>query len=506
MLGAQRGVCIWLAVFSARRIISLASSIDSARRGSHHTCLAACHRFNEPVFTQVTYLPINNPHQCLMSGPRRDLSACGVAASPTAEQCSKVPCPDPIGALKARFQIFHVGYSTCVPSLPAGLLLTLAFFAAVGPLSIDMYLPGLPQLQQDLSTTPAAVQLTISGFMIGMALGNLLFGPVSDATGRKRPIVLAAAVLFATAVFCAVAPTIEILIAARFAQGLAGGCLIVVSRAVIPDVAHGTAAARAFSGLMALTGFMPAIAPALGGLLLPHIGWRGIFWVLAAVSLIQLVAALFLPETLPPAGRARGAVRGFGRRLARCLARPSFVGYMVAGALGFGALFAYIAASPLVLQTQLGFSPTAYAYTFGAFSLLLPASNVLNMRLLKRASAHALLRFALLIDATVALALIPLALGGPSVVIVPLLALLPAMSGFIGANATALAVEEVRDIGAGAGSGAMGFTQFVIAAAVAPLAVAGTNYALGMALTSLGCAVVALLGVVVVGRGAERRR
>lgn len=446
-----------------------------------------------------------------MPGARRDLGASGVttssvAACSAAEQRCKVPCPDPIGALKARFQIFHVGYSTCVPSVSAGLLLALAFFAAVGPLSIDMYLPGLPQLQHDLATTPAAVQLTISGFMLGMALGNLVFGPISDATGRKRPIVLAAGVLFAAAVLCALAPTIEVLIAARFAQGLAGGCLIVVSRAVIPDVAEGTAAARAFSGLMALTGFMPAIAPALGGLLLPRIGWRGIFWVLAAMSLVQLVAALRLPETLPPQRRSPGAVRGFGRRIARCLARRSFVGYMVAGALGFGALFAYIAASPLVLQSQLGFSPTAYAYTFGAFSLLLPVSNAINMRLVMRRPARVLLHWALLIDATVALLLIPLALTGPSIALVPLLALLPAMSGFIGANATALAVEEIRDIGAGAGSGAMGFTQFVTAAVVAPLAVAASNYALGMALTSLACAVVALGGVVVVGQGGGRRR
>ena len=159
-----------------------------------------------------------------------------------------------------------------------------------------------------------------------------------------------------------------------------------------------------------------------------------------------------------------------------------------------------------MLQNQLGFSPTAYAYIFGAFSLLLPASNAINMRLVMRRPARVLLRWALLIDAAVALLLIPLALTGPSVALVPLLALLPAMSGFIGANATALAVEEIRDIGAGAGSGAMGFTQFVTAAVVAPLAVAVSNYALGMALTSLACAVVALGGVVVVGQGGGRRR
>ena len=150
-------------------------------------------------------------------------------------------------------------------------MLTLAIFSSAGPLSIDMYLPGLPQLQQELGTTPGAVQLTISAFMIGMAVGNLLFGAISDGTGRKRPLVIASVIFFLTSVGCALAPTIGTLIAVRFLQGLAGGCVIVVSRAVVPDLVHGVAAARAFSALQALSGFMPALAPAIGGPSLIHI-------------------------------------------------------------------------------------------------------------------------------------------------------------------------------------------------------------------------------------------
>lgn len=386
-------------------------------------------------------------------------------------------------------------YGTWVQKLSAGLILTLAFFAAAAPLAIDMYLAGIPALQDEFATSASAAQATISGFMLGMATGNLIFGPISDATGRKRPIVIGSVILFLTAVACAMAPTIAALIAARFIQGVAGGCVVVVSRAVIPDLVSGAAAARGFSALMALTGFMPAIAPALGGLLLPLIGWRGVFWFIAAVNLIQVGLALWLPESLPPAARKPNALAGLFPRIGQCLRRPAFVGYMLAGALGFGALFAYIAASPLVLQRQLGFSPTAFAFTFGGISLLIPLANAVNMRLVTRVPTKRLLTGALLIDALLASTILLTSLGAPSMLIVPLVAGLPVMGGFIGANATALAVEEIRDIGPGAGTGAVGFLQFAVAALVAPAAGLGTNHAAVMGAVSLACACTALIAL-----------
>lgn len=385
-------------------------------------------------------------------------------------------------------------------------MFALAFFAAAGPLATDMYLPGLPSLREDLGTSPALAQLTISGFMVGMAVGNLLFGPISDATGRKRPVVIGSAVFLLASVLCAIAPGIHSLIAARVLQGAAGGCVVVVSRAVVPDLVSGAAAARAFSGLMALTGFMPAIAPALGSAVLPLGGWRGVFWFLAAVNLVQVLLALRLPESLPPERRTENALRSLLPRIARCFTRPAYIGYMAAGALGFGALFAYISASPLVLQNQLGFSPHAYALTFGTIALLLPASNAANMRLVKRAHPRKLLVRALLIDASAAVLLTILAVTAPKPwLVIPLLAVLAAMSGFITANASALAVEQIRDIGAGAGTGAMGFIQFVVAAVVAPAAGIGGNHALAMALASLTCAAAAIALVQTLTRAPGRR-
>lgn len=375
------------------------------------------------------------------------------------------------------------------------MLFALALLGAVGPLGIDMFLPGLEELRTDLGTTPAAAQLTISGFMVGMAVGNLLCGAISDSTGRKPPILIASAVLFVASVACAVAPSISILIAARVVQGLAGGCIIVVSRALVPDLLQGREAARAYSALLALTGFMPAVAPVLGAALMPFVGWRGVFWALALANLLQLVVAWRLPETLPPERRSRGTLSTLFPRIARCLRRPGFVGYMAAGALGFGALFAYIAASPLVLQAQLGYSPTAYALIFGGIALLLPLSNTINMRVVQRVHPRRALIAGLLIDASAATALIIIALTNPSAAMVPLLAVLAMMSGFISANASALAVEEIRDIGAGAGSGAMGFAQFLTAGVVPAVVGLGANHALSMAVTSLACAGVAALMV-----------
>ncbi|WKD58365.1 Bicyclomycin resistance protein [Corynebacterium capitovis DSM 44611] len=381
--------------------------------------------------------------------------------------------------------------------LSPGLLAVLALLTAAGPLGIDMYLPGLPALQEELSATPAMTQLTISGFMAGMAVGNLLFGAISDSTGRRRPILVSSAFFLVASVLCALAPTIQALIVARFIQGLAGGASMVVARATIPDLARGRAAARAFSALMAITGFAPAIAPALGSVILPAFGWRGVFWTLAAVNATQFVVAYFLiDETLPLTHRSDNALRGLFPRIARCLRHREFVGYLLASGLGFGTLFSYISASPLVLQTQLGASPTTYAMIFGSMALLIPLSNAANMRAIGRFHPRTLLRAALVTDIGVGVGLLVVAKLGPTLeVTVPILAVLSLMAGFIMANATSLGVEAVREVGAGAGSGAMGFFQFVVGGVVPPLVALGADHAQTMAISVVTCAAIALVAV-----------
>ena len=332
--------------------------------------------------------------------------------------------------------------------------------------------------------------------MLGMALGNLVFGAISDGTGRKPAILVSSVVALAASVACALAPTISFLIAVRFLQGLAGGCAVVVTRAVIPDIAHGREAARGLSGLMAISGFMPAIAPVLGGLIIPTFTWRGVFWTIAAVNLAQiLIAWRFVPETLPPAKRTRGTLRTIFPRMVQCLRRPAFLGYMFAAGLGFGTLFSYISASPLVLQVQLGVTPTTFSLIFGGIALLIPLSNSINMRLVKTHQPRTLLVVALSVDILAGLILLAYSQLGPNLTMLPFIATLSAMAGFIMANASALAVEEIRDIGIGAGTGAMGFFQFIIGGLVPPLVALGSNPTASMANGILTCAGLALLGV-----------
>ncbi|WP_342318670.1 multidrug effflux MFS transporter [Corynebacterium mayonis] len=384
-----------------------------------------------------------------------------------------------------------------VKNLSTGLLAALALMTAAGPLGIDMYLPGLPTLAEDLNTTAAMTQFTITGFMVGMAVGNLLLGAISDSTGRKRPIVTASAVFFVASVLCAIAPSIEFLIAARMLQGLAGGTAMVVARAIIPDIAHGNEAAKAFSVMMAITGFAPAIAPVVGSLLLPTFGWRGVFWLLAIINLLQvLVGVLWIKETLPVANRSAGAVRNLFPRIWLCLKRPEFVGYMLASGMGFGALFSYISGSPLVLQSQLGVSPALYGVIFGSMALLLPVSNMLNIRAVNRFSPHTLLRVALAADLLAGAALLVLSrFHPPLVLVIPFLAVFSLMAGLIMPNATALGVETVRDIGSGAGNGAMGFFQFIVAGTAAPLVALGSNHLLTLGLCVVAWATAALLAL-----------
>jgi len=237
-------------------------------------------------------------------------------------------------------------------TLTGGLLAGLALLSAAGPFSIDMYLPGLPQLGRDLATTNA--QLTLSGFMIGMATGQLIIGVLSDTFGRKRFIISGAALALITSLLCAIAPNIGILIAARFLQGLGSGACVVLARSIIPDITSGVAAAKAFSWMGIISGIAPAAAPVLGSLLVSSLGWRGIFYVLAGIAAAQLLVALFvIPETRPPANRTPLSFGSF----TAVIKEPVFVRYALVVGFGFASMFAYISASSFVMQEIMGLSP-----------------------------------------------------------------------------------------------------------------------------------------------------
>ena len=161
------------------------------------------------------------------------------------------------------------------PRIPLGLLATLALLSAVAPFSTDLYLPGFPQMVADLRTSPTNVQLTLTACLLGLAIGPLVFGPLSDRIGRVRPLLAGAAICVLASLAAALAPTIEVLIAARFVQGFTGAAGMVIGRAIVSDLATGRAAARAFSLLMLVGGLAPVAAPLAGGFIVGPLGWRG---------------------------------------------------------------------------------------------------------------------------------------------------------------------------------------------------------------------------------------
>ncbi len=267
----------------------------------------------------------------------------------------------------------------------AGLLVVLVLggLTATPPLAMDMYLPSLPEVTRSLHAPAATVQLTLTACLAGMALGQLAVGPMSDKWGRRRPLLTGLAIYIVATALCAIAPNVESLVAFRLAQGLAGAAGIVIARAVVRDLYDGVAMARFFSTLMLVSGVAPIVAPLVGGQILRVTDWRGVFVVLTAVGIL-LTALVWrrLPETLAPADRHAGGTAEALRSMRALLTDLPFTGYMLTGGFAFAALFAYISASPFVIQEIYGASPQTFSLLFGVNSVGLVVVGQINGKLL----------------------------------------------------------------------------------------------------------------------------
>jgi DHA1 family bicyclomycin/chloramphenicol resistance-like MFS transporter len=351
------------------------------------------------------------------------------------------------------------------------LVLVLGLLIAIGPLSIDMYLPALPKLQADLRTTPAGVQLTLTGILLGMAVGQLLVGPLSDALGRRRPL-LAGLLLHVTAsLSCVVAPDIAVLGGLRVLQGLGVAAAAVVATAVLRDLFSGAAFARLLSRLLLIPTATPILAPSLGGALLRWTQWQGVFVVLAAISLVLIgLVAVGLAETLPRHRRRPAGVRaviGSYRALSR---DRTFVGLALVAGLTMAALLAYVAGSSFVFQREYGLDEQQFGLVFGAGGAGLVAATQLNVWLLRRHSPQRILTGALVAGAVSGLALVGVAAtgaGGLVAVLVPLW-LMIAVVGLAFPNAPALAMSRHGEM-AGTAAALLGAAQFGLGGLAAPV-------------------------------------
>ncbi|WP_309060890.1 multidrug effflux MFS transporter [Streptomyces sp.] len=369
---------------------------------------------------------------------------------------------------------------------------------ATPPLAMDMYLPALPEVTRSLHAPAATVQLTLTACLAGMAFGQLVVGPMSDRWGRRRPLLIGLAVYVVATALCAFAPTVELLVAFRLAQGLAGAAGIVIARAVVRDLYDGVAMARFFSTLMLISGVAPIVAPLIGGQVLRVTDWRGVFVVLTAVGV--LLAALVwakLPETLAPADRHGGGVGAALGSMRRLLADRSFTGYTLTGSFAFASLFAYVAASPFVIQEIYGASPQTFSLLFGLNSIGLVIMGQINGKVLVgRVRLDRVLGLGLAVVVVASVALLLMSLGvfgevGLAPVAAALFVLMSAM-GITLPNTQTLALMRTRQA-AGAASALLGTSSFLVGAIASPLVgVAGEDTAVPMAVVQLASALVAL--------------
>ncbi|MCW2985524.1 MAG: drug resistance transporter, Bcr/CflA subfamily [Conexibacter sp.] len=388
--------------------------------------------------------------------------------------------------------------ATRSPELPrrAVLVGVLGALSAFGPLSIDMYLPALPALADDLGAAPSLVQLTLTACLLGLAAGQLLGGPISDARGRRGPLLAGLCLYVVASALCAIAPSVGVLIALRFLQGLAGAFGIVIGRAVVRDLAEGREAAAMYAALILVNGVAPIVAPVIGAGILHLTTWRGVFWVLTAIGVALVgVATLLLSETLAPEDRRPGGLRATLRTFGELLGDPRFVGCVVASGLAFAAMFAYISGSPFVLQEVYGASPAVFSVLFALNGLGIVLAGRVSERLSRRGREPAeLLRAGLLATAAGGIGLLVAVLAGAGLPgVLPALFVTVASIGVIVPNAAALALSGHPST-AGAASGLLGVAQFAFGAAAAPLVgLAGEDTAVPMAIVIAALSVGALV-------------
>jgi DHA1 family bicyclomycin/chloramphenicol resistance-like MFS transporter len=397
-----------------------------------------------------------------------------------------------------------------VPTHPDGgrisvpLLITLALLSAVAPFATDLYLPAFPEMLRHFDATESAVQLSLTAFLIGAGVGQVIFGPLSDRVGRLKPLIIGVVLYTLASAASALAPTMTFLIIARLIQGLAGAAGMVIGRSVISDQQQGPAAARAFSVMMAVGGIAPIIAPFVGSLLAEPIGWNGLLWIVTGFGVICLVfVLLFVRESRPRAviqaaraERIARAERGEAQESTwKQLGSRGYLANTLAFAFAFATMMAYISASPFMFQELMGLSTVAYGAIFGLNALGLLIATAIGTKLSYKVSIRSLYLIGLggnLLGIVVFTLLV--VAGVQSLWLeIPLFVALGSL-GLVLGNATGLALSHVSRSASASGSGSalMGLLQFGLAGVVAPLVSAADSVPLlPLALVMLAASVIA---------------
>jgi len=383
----------------------------------------------------------------------------------------------------------------------------LGLLSTFGPISLDLYLPAVPDLATDLRTSTSAAQLSISFCLAGLACGQLIAGPLSDRYGRRAPLIIGLVGYLLASFACVFAPTITVLLILRLFQGVCGAAGVVISRAIARDLFSGRALVIFLARLMLISGLAPVLAPVIGGQLVRVMSWRGIFAVLAGFGVVLLLAGMFgVKETLEPQRRVPGGLRSVLGGLAVLLRDPVFVGTAVAGGMAAASMFSYIAGSTFVLQKIHGLSPQGFSLAFAVNSLGIMAVGQLAARLARRHPPATLLAAGLIQNLVGAAIVLAATVGGFG--LLPLLVGLFVMVSAIGMTmptSAAIALAEYPDR-AGAAASLMGLAQYVCGAVAAPLVgIAGEAEAWPMGVIACTASVVGVLAYLLVVQPGLRR-
>jgi len=397
----------------------------------------------------------------------------------------------------------QAGRASAPVAFTASVLGTIVLITAIAPLATDMYVPAFPLVGRDLGASAAQVQLTLTTFFAGMALGQLAGGPVSDRAGRRRPLLVSLAVLAGASVFCAFSPAIAVMMLARLVQGFSGGWAMVIARSIVVDLTSGARLVRSMNVIAGVSGIAPIAGPLAGAAILQLSHWRVSFWVVAGLAGLMLTAvAVAVPESLP-AGKRHGG--GLGRLLGatgQVLRRRGFAGYLVVFAFSMGTIFAYVASSAFVLQSMNGLSPVAYSADFAFNAVGLTTATLVAARLAGKVPTRAVVGVGLVVTGLAGGALLAGALwfGMPLPVALAGFFLLMSAQGLVGPNAGALASGVVPEH-PGTGSALLGFLQWCMAGVIAPLAgLGGARTAVPMATIVVALTALSLLALVVLAR------
>ena len=351
---------------------------------------------------------------------------------------------------------------------------------AMAPLSTDMYLPSLPVMQADFGISASLVQLTLTMTMLGMALGQIFAGPVSDYYGRKKPLVIGMAAFTAATIGCVLAENIMAFLCFRFVMGFAGASGIVVSKAIARDVCAGPELTRFFAMLMMVNGLAPILAPVIGGQILLFTTWRGVFVTLVAIGLFLLLATFAYKETLSPEKRLAGLKASFAK-FPQLLKNRYFLGHCLLQCFAFGGFFAYISGSPFVFQNIFQVSPQAYSLIFGGIGVGLLVAGALPARLAGRVPEEKMLQTAMLISFFGSVLLfVGFWFEVGLAVILPILFFTITPLSVLGASSFSLALSR-QGKNAGTASALLGFSSMILGGCMMPLVgIAGEHTAIPM--------------------------